>query len=447
MVILHTNNRQLHTFNHPPEEIFNVSMDAATALFPASISTSRILGRQHSDGDLSDSSNGDGDDDDNFSDSSNDNSEPWHQVSTSSTRDTTSAPTSTLDKYPPLTTLFTPDPSCLSFYIESYVSILPANDGYDHSYHAIAFPDAGCWDESGLPTVRRSLSCYPETIDGNYVLTYSPGYFCPVGMATVDSLSVPNGAWCCPNGLTWEGGLCRKTTSQATLLSTEPGNCAGEEIVTIGRLINRHTIALSATPILLTGQKFRMTTPFTSATSSSAVSATSSIQTSDHKDVPTNQRSPSRMAKVGIILGSILGTAFLLLLAAFYIRRRSKAQEVEKAQAEQTVKAEPDEYMGKPELEGSKAYVYTVKAELDAAAIRAELEGDLTGPHGDGIHVMKPELEGTVGTERNRGAFVRNKSELEAISKPCASTTQHNFAEIEAPSAGDGVARSDIRLR
>ncbi|KAI1751884.1 hypothetical protein F4782DRAFT_503494 [Xylaria castorea] len=362
------------------------------------------------------------------------------QVTTSVTSSelpgTTSTPKPTSYEHPPLTTIFTPDPSCSSFYIDSC-----ADDPPGQICYASAFPYADCLDEDSQETTRSSLACYPGSSRGSYLRTYSPGYFCPVGMTTVHSVTVPSGAWCCLNGLTWSNEVCQKTTSQATLLSIDYSSCAREEVVTVRRQINGgDAIILYAVAILLTGQKFPMTTPFTSTTSSSTASPTSLIPTSNPKDVPSNQGSLSKSANVEIILGSIFGTVSLLLLAAFYIRRHRKAKAARKFQSEQPVKVEPDEYIGKPELEGSKAYVHTVKAELDAAAIRAELEGDIEQPHGDGICVLKPELEGTVGTERNRGVYVRNKSELEAISTSCASTTQHSLADLEAvaPSTGDG---------
>ncbi|KAI0534260.1 hypothetical protein GGR58DRAFT_483412 [Xylaria digitata] len=73
--------------------------------------------------------------------------------------------------------------------------------------------------------------------------------------------------------------------------------------------------------------------------------------------------------------------------------RLRKAKAPKKGRPEKVLKVKPDEYTGKPELEGSRAYVYTTKAVLDAMATRAELEGTVVEPHGDdGIYVLKPEL-------------------------------------------------------
>ncbi|KAI0198323.1 hypothetical protein F4808DRAFT_462966 [Astrocystis sublimbata] len=140
----------------------------------------------------------------------------------------------------------------------------------------------------------------------------------------------------------------------------------------------------------------------------------------------------SRTATIGIIIGVIFAFVLGSIFAFFYIRRLSGARRAEKANHEPTVTKRAADYIDKPELEGSRAYHSTTKPELDAAAVRAELEGDILGPHGDGIHQLKPELEGTNGTEKNRGAYVWKKSELEAKSRSRASMMQHNLAELEA---------------
>ncbi|KAI1740285.1 hypothetical protein F4680DRAFT_419062 [Xylaria scruposa] len=337
-------------------------------------------------------------------------------------------------EYPPLTTLFTPDPSCSSFYLAG-CSSSGGHDSPPQNCVAIAFPQAICLDGASLTATRSSLSCYPRSSGGFGLLTYSPGYFCPVGMTTVESVSVPNGAWCCLNGFTLTSSLCRKTTSEATVLSTNISNCTSEELKTIsGELNGNDAVVLFASPILLTGQKFSIT----SATSSTATAPTSSAMT-PASSTPDNNYNTIGL-RVGLSIGLLLGTIFLLLLAFFCVRRhrKAKAAAAKSALSKQEARVEPDKYIGKPELEGSQAYVYTTKPELDAEAVRAELEGNVSEPHGDGINVLKPELEGTAGSERNKGAYVRNKPELEAMSKPYASATQHSLAELEVVASGSG---------
>ncbi|KAI0972141.1 hypothetical protein F4678DRAFT_431317 [Xylaria arbuscula] len=77
--------------------------------------------------------------------------------------------------YAPLTTIFTPDPSCSSTYY------IPCNSICEGE----VFP----WD----PCSRIGIgSCYPppgtNNVDNTFTPTYSPGYFCPVGMTTVTSV-------------------------------------------------------------------------------------------------------------------------------------------------------------------------------------------------------------------------------------------------------------------
>ncbi|KAI1273275.1 hypothetical protein F5Y07DRAFT_377249 [Xylaria sp. FL0933] len=80
--------------------------------------------------------------------------------------------------------------------------------------------------------------------------------------------------------------------------------------------------------------------------------------------------------------------------------------------------------------------VYTTKPEMDANATRAELEGGHVEDCGDGIYVWKPELEGTPGTERHRGAHVRKKSELE---NPVGNM---HFCRATAPNESEAISGS-----
>ncbi|KAI0187902.1 hypothetical protein EV127DRAFT_513411 [Xylaria flabelliformis] len=409
-----------------------------TIPFPVSTSISRTRGRRDGEDSPDPDSKPDDHDDDTLD-----------QVYKSSTN-MISAPTSTSNEYPPLTTLFTPDPSCSSFYVNICDTDNPAQYCV-----ATAFPAVGCLDESSQRTTRSYLACYPSSAPGLVIgiSTYSPGYFCPVGMTTVESVSVLSGAWCCLNGFTWSSSRCQKATSQATLISTNVSDCTSQKLMTVNRqLSGNNDITLLASPILLTGQKFPMTTPFTSRNS---ISSTKTIiyntggSRGSISNATSGRPSVSTTAVAWIVVSGIIGIVSLLLLAFFCIRRRRKALAAKNVLSEKAAKIEPDKFIGKPELEGSKAYVYTVKPELDAAAIRAELEGDVSEPHGDGIYVLKPELEGTVGSERYRGVHVRKKPELAAASKPCAISTQHNIAELEAvaPSTGGGPVQQGLSFK
>ncbi|GAW19615.1 hypothetical protein ANO14919_091030 [Xylariales sp. No.14919] len=312
--------------------------------------------------------------------------------------------------YLPLTTTFTPDPWCWSLFASCNNDI--------GTCQGTIFPKSLCYIE-GTITIRSSPSCYPGTFSrATPPPTYSPGHFCPAGMTTVASVSIGDVAWCCPDGLTLEEDyLCRGTTTQWAYTSTDGLDCA-EKMADTGTL---PMVQVTATPVVLKG-----------------------VPQNDPKGV-------SRAVEVGIIFGIVLGVAFLSVLAITYVLRVRKAKVTEKAQVEKAPKVGTDEYTGKPELEGSRPYVYTTKVELDALATRAELEGILVESHGDdGIYVLKPELEGTAGLESNRGAYVRRKTELEAASKldtssveqlvseledvsnPCVSPAEQHFTELEA---------------
>ncbi|KAF2969062.1 hypothetical protein GQX73_g4467 [Xylaria multiplex] len=319
------------------------------------------------------------------------------------------------DVYPPLTTLFTPDPSCLSVF-----GSCATDGGISSPNNCIGnvFPQAICSTSTiGLDGIARftwgnSLSCYPSSSGAHFLVqTYSPGYFCPVGMTTVTSVLALDAVWCCPTGLTLEDDLCKSTGTQVIYREdTAVEDCLHTNTLALS---TAPTMTVNFSPILLGRQKFPLTTPLTSI-GSSPTSPSSSPRP------PNKQPAMSETATIGIIIGSIIGGLFLSSLAILYIMKLRKAKRLGKRQLEAAVKAKPDEYTGKPELEGSRAYVYTAKAELDAMATRAELEGTVVESHGDdGIYVLKPELQGTLGTERNRGAYVRKRSELEAVPKLC----------------------------
>ncbi|TGJ88299.1 hypothetical protein E0Z10_g471 [Xylaria hypoxylon] len=120
--------------------------------------------------------------------------------------------------------------------------------------------------------------------------------------------------------------------------------------------------------------------------------------------------------------------------AFLYIRRLKKRKKITEGHAKQADEMKHDEHTGGPELEAIKAYVNTTKAEIDATTPKAKLAGNPEELYDDGIYVIKPELEGSTGTERNRGAYVSKKSELEAVSTPRALIAQQDPAELEAVS-------------
>ncbi|KAI0803638.1 hypothetical protein GGR55DRAFT_699978 [Xylaria sp. FL0064] len=100
------------------------------------------------------------------------------------------------------------------------------------------------------------------------------------------------------------------------------------------------------------------------------------------------------------------------------------------------------EHTDKLNLEEGETYdVYTTKPELDANAIRAELEGSPVEDRGDDIYVSKAELEGTLGTERSKGVRPMKKSELEAASKTRTAAAQQNSTELQVVAELEAVSR------
>ncbi|KAI8626338.1 hypothetical protein F5Y19DRAFT_227077 [Xylariaceae sp. FL1651] len=119
----------------------------------------------------------------------------------------------------------------------------------------------------------------------------------------------------------------------------------------------------------------------------------------------------------GAIIGGVLGAFFFLLgltgfLAFWYRIRNFQKGKVQEGSSGGTHRH--NEYYGKPELEGSLGVRrYAAKAELDAMNVRAELEETPGEGSGAGLHVLKPELEGTQGIVGQEGVYLKKKSELE----------------------------------
>ncbi|KAH9993916.1 hypothetical protein F4779DRAFT_608409 [Xylariaceae sp. FL0662B] len=347
--------------------------------------------------------------------------------------------TSTSTGYPPLTTIFTPDPECTSLYQFRCSGLA--------SCSVQLYPQDNCHVENSSRS-RRKLNCYPASEDGEPQNQYSPGYFCPSGMSTAASAISLNGVWCCPTGLTWGSisPLCMMTLTEGTFISS--GGCDGPdstltfgpgrsdmmevEIFTTGyrfappgsaEFFTSVTLPLSsivmtaiATAIFLAGQTSAIETLTGSGPSSTTVSGESALP-SNELTQEANGRSDSVVMRIriGAAVGSTLG-ALLLACVAFYLfrRRRAKRQRglIQDSSPSNDYHTEDGQ---KPELEGSKPRMYTNKAELDPSATRAELEGGLLAPQGDGINIRKPELEGTPGADGVKGLYVK-KSELEAPS-------------------------------
>ncbi|KAI2614841.1 hypothetical protein GGR54DRAFT_615072 [Hypoxylon sp. NC1633] len=120
--------------------------------------------------------------------------------------------------------------------------------------------------------------------------------------------------------------------------------------------------------------------------------------------VATNERSTndSRTTTIGVAIGVTLGVLLLgigFFLVIRYRRRRMSKTGEEDSQASQKVEEGYNEYgANKPELEGSQAPLrFVMKLELDANAVRAELEGESPKnglPQELDSRCMRAELEG-----------------------------------------------------
>ena len=210
--------------------------------------------------------------------------------------------------------------------------------------------------------------------------------------------------------------------------------------------IGSPVLEVRANAIVLIGQQSATSrtevanTTDTSANGSSTPPAQTSSSTSN--DPLSTPQDLSR--KTVKIVGSIIGIIGLVLLGLglLYFRRYRKKRRHRAEGAMVTVEDEKRHRLSdKPELEGSQAHRGPFfKAELDALAIRAELEGS-PGEEQDpaGVGFIKPELHGTPGVWGSLGAFVKRKAELEAPSnadvekqgnsRPFSSAQEQKFVE------------------
>ncbi|KAF2963853.1 hypothetical protein GQX73_g9721 [Xylaria multiplex] len=187
----------------------------------------------------------------------------------------------------------------------------------------------------------------------------------------------------------------------------------------MGRDVAIHVLA---TPITLIGDSLRETstsngTPTAKSSSNSSLSSSANTST-DHGSHGTSSRSESPTSTPGgvvglkpIEIGAGIGGAvvFLLLLVLMgflvirYRRKRLHGRALLETGSSQTSVRNSNDI---------SAYL-RLKSELDAAAVRAELEGTPVEGRGPGIHVLKPELEGTPGISNLPGVYVKKKAELE----------------------------------
>ncbi|KAJ2983904.1 hypothetical protein NUW58_g6172 [Xylaria curta] len=179
------------------------------------------------------------------------------------------------------------------------------------------------------------------------------------------------------------------------------------------------------------------------ASRSSETSVASVTTTSDVTASPQIPLNNSRASEIGAGVGGSLGTALFLGLGAFLLKRYRRKR-LHKLSQDNTLDKEEKShgYDNKPELEGSEVRRKRLtKAELDALAIRAELEGSPGEEYGAGINVLKPELQGSQGIYGLVGIGVKKKAELEGSA---AGGAGENLLEAgESASANGQPNRND----
>ncbi|CAJ2510875.1 Uu.00g065000.m01.CDS01 [Anthostomella pinea] len=261
---------------------------------------------------------------------------------------------------------------------------------------------------------------------------------CPLGFTTATSIAQLDGIFCCPSALLFVGDLnihsCEATLTEAaiTAVTYEQWDCASQlptftfgpgltGTYELGSLIipQNATNIVRAEPILLWSQHGAATvSPLTTSASTSSTGKSQSVPTFGRNDPTIGEQQSQGLpqtAKVGIGVGISVAVLLFSCLVFFVIRQhRRKSFSTLKDDDTPANYSRHSAFEEKPDLEGS-GQTYAVKAKLNAAATRAELEGSLEDEGKAGVYMLKPELEGTLGQHGVVGqVYVKKKSELEA---------------------------------
>ncbi|KAI1179060.1 hypothetical protein F4777DRAFT_535441 [Nemania sp. FL0916] len=348
---------------------------------------------------------------------------------------------------PPLTSIFTPAALCSSLFINSCdntgctasVGADIHNFLFDASTLFSCFPSnyqartAGVGVSSNLNMKDKDHDGDDDisTAAGSYiapVLTYSPGLFCPQGMTTATSLELWSGVYCCYSGFVYGSDAVGGSTGHCVANLTQGTFRAGTSIIEFGpsqtdlfkSVANSYgnvtwtsiPILEATAPAIFLAGKQPLTGPSLTSESPAKPSNTSQVENNISKD-------NDRGSTLGLTVGLSVGLSFLICLGFIFLRRYRKKRLARLKDGGTPAKdVERNEYNDKPELEGSMANSGPfIKAELDALAIRAELEGSPGEEYNTaGIGVVKPELHGSPGVPGLLGVYVKKKAELEAPS-------------------------------
>ncbi|KAI0447305.1 hypothetical protein F4803DRAFT_365035 [Xylaria telfairii] len=326
--------------------------------------------------------------------------------------------TTSTTSFPPLTAVFTPAPECTTPYV------------YFCSEH-------GCM--ASIARVPDMRACFPSTTTNIYteeypVLTYSPGLFCPHGMTVASSHS--NTVYCCYNGFSYNqgdgngqgnAGECVATLTEGYFIVIDNSSRDMHSTFAFGpRQTDDFNLVAAQSQY---GGVTYTRAPTIFATELAILLAAPPLPEKtlgpplETPGLPLETGLPSSgngatEPQVGIVVGVSIGGTLLLCfgLVLFTIYRKRLWMEPPACVEAVEEKAECyEEYMGKPELEDNTVYPFRLtKVELDAFAIRAELEGSGAPDAGAGINVIKPELQGSLGVPGLLGVCVKKKAELEA---------------------------------
>ncbi|KAK3940538.1 hypothetical protein QBC46DRAFT_125153 [Diplogelasinospora grovesii] len=245
----------------------------------------------------------------------------------------------------PLTTTFTPSPSCTSQFRLDGPSLVAFDPGYGLDINpaaACAPPAVTTWWEQGRlgagnAQAHTAASLGPMT--------------CPDEWTTVDSSVKDRSStleMCCPSGYTLANGIqgsvvgdCESAVSSGQVLTfaSTPSDQSAAWTVTKTTLANRSIVGA----IAVVGWNIAAATPTAKASRSSALSSsptstsplTAATSSSSRGSVPTASAGLSTGAAVGVGLGVALGFIGIaaLLVALWLVRRRKRREAAVEAAA------------------------------------------------------------------------------------------------------------------
>ncbi|KAI1175599.1 hypothetical protein F4777DRAFT_323662 [Nemania sp. FL0916] len=387
-----------------------------------------------------------------------------------------------------LTTIFTPPPECNT-------PLAIGDDNFDVIILAAYLPFIQLpipWDQNSNPELWQ---CLPETTTDSEgaaeaVYEYDPGQFCPEGMTTATSMGTYH--YCCHSDLTYDTileacmgsktlamyylgtlvdgtGVVSRTIDLSGTDTTLPVTARAISLVrnaAFGNVISTttsdtiRTTTASAYPTRTSTEAHSNTTSLikSSTSISSIISSKSSFTTSISNNTtivpsttaapappptptgPGNSKSSRKLeSDIGLTIGLV--ALFAIVALGFIVfaryrrrrllsRRRAVAAKLEESDIELDMQTLPPRHA----------------LEIPAICALGELEGSWVEGRGAGIHVHKPELEGTAAPRGGlAGVFVKKKWELEARSRSrCCTPASGTGAAAERPDSPVIIARPPL---